>query len=604
MINVKLIRKKSGNRSLGGSTGGNRYTGGTRSTDYAAEAGHAREADHSENADNATLAAEATHAASSADIDAGSSIWTTIQEWIAKLRNDCLMMFLRKDTDDIVAGLITFAKGLVSKAKAVFQGDVEVDKNLDVKSDISVGPAGTYGITKDGIATLAGAVAEYLRSNDFRQGYLAGQGYGIYKDTAGHSVVETDSLIVRMRAVFAELEIRKLSYVGGDQVKSFAGSTIVKVVALDADGNETASSDPAAYKCYFLDDDGTTRTENWWKVGDQARCQTFNIESGVHDGVSNRYFWRLVTAVGSEDVSIGGSTKHMGFVVLSNTATGQTIKGSDGNNIKDDNGNDIVFVGYDSSIANDAPAADDKIVQLGSQSDASRSYAVIDFISEQRTSYYYGINGYSLSDHEVMRLSPKGSWVYTKNFEMRVGSPAEWHPQTDYKGTWDTETSYTYYNTVTSDGLFWMHNKRGYVSKGDEPSIYSDVWTLVSGGGDLKIVFYGTTGVVSSRGCDITIEAHLTMAGRDITDMMLSNPLNVMSWTRDSGIASEDKAWSPTTGATANILAVSHHNDGPRADLGSSWRQRHSTSFTFTVILKNTLGTESQPLSATIPIER
>ena len=94
------------------------------------------------------------------------------------------------------------------------------------------------------------------------------------------------------------------------------------------------------------------------------------------------------------------------------------------------------------------------------------------------------------------------------------------------------------------------------------------------------------------------------MAGRDITDMMLSNPLNVMTWTRDSGIPSEDKAWTPTTGTTANILAVSHHDAGPRADLGSSWRQRHSTTFTFTVILKNALGTKSQPLSASIPIGR
>lgn len=568
---------------------------------HATDADHATEADHAAKADHAT---EADHAAKAADLDENSSAWDKISGFIDALKEKCLSWFLRKDIDDTASGLITFAKGLVSKSKAVFQGDVEVDKDLGVKGNLSVGTDGACGITKDGIATLAGAVAEYLWSNDFRQGYLSGQGYGIYKDAAGHSVVETDSLIVRMRAVFAELEIRKLSYVGGDQVKSFAGSTLVKVVALDADGKETASSDPAAYKCYFLDDDGTTRTENWWKVGDQARCQTFNIESGAHDGVSNRYYWRLVTAVGSEDVSTGGSTKHMGYVVLSNTATGQTIKGSDGSTIKDSGGNDIVFVGYDSSIANDVPAADDKIVQLGSQCDSSRSYAVIDFISEQCTSYYYGINGYSLPDHEVMRLSPQGSWVYTKNFEMRVGSPAEWHPQTDYKGAWDKETSYTYYNTITSDGLLWMHNKKGYISKGDVPSIYSDVWTLVSGGGDLKIVFYGTTGIVSSRGCDITIEAHLTMAGRDITDMMLSNPLNVMSWTRDSGIASEDKAWSPTTGATANILAVSHHNDGPRADLGSSWRQRHSTSFTFTVILKNTLGTESQPLSATIPIER
>lgn len=131
-----------------------------------------QEADHSENADNATLAAEATHAASSADIDAGSSIWTTIQGWIAKLRKDCLMMFLRKDTDDTASGLITFVKGLVSKAKAVFQDDVEVDNNLDVKGNLSIGPSGTYGITKDGIATLAVRLRNTSRAATSRQAPL------------------------------------------------------------------------------------------------------------------------------------------------------------------------------------------------------------------------------------------------------------------------------------------------------------------------------------------------------------------------------------------------------------------------------------------------
>lgn len=277
MINTKLIRKKNGTQHVAGV---NRYTGGTRSTDYAAEAGHAREADHSENADNATLAAEATHAASSADIDAGSSIWTTIQGWITKLRDDCLMMFLRKDTDDTASGLVTFVKGLVSKAKAVFQGDVEVDNNLDVKGNLSIGPSGTYGtygITKDGIATLAGAVADYFKSSDFTASTAMGfdgQGFGVTKGTDGKYTLEVDNLIARMKMIIAQLEVHTMSFIGGAVVMSTCGNRVDKVEALDEDGETIAKADgnnptltipdgktAEKFRCYFLASDRWGQTD-------------------------------------------------------------------------------------------------------------------------------------------------------------------------------------------------------------------------------------------------------------------------------------------------------------------------------------------------------
>lgn len=503
--------------------------------------------------------------------------------------------FLSKLTDDVSQGVITFVKGLLlGNGGYGMTGEGEARLR-----DITIGPDGKFSITPSGLATLAGMVAKYMTTPDFKSGYLGGSGFGAYKDANGKSVVETDNLIVRMKAYFAELEIRKLSYVGGDQVKSFAGSKIAKVVALDDSGAVLGddAATPAAYKCYYIDDDGTTRTENWWRVGDQACCRTFDIDAGAYKDVSNTYYWRLVTSTGAEDVTVGTDengdavTKHMGYVVLSNIPTGFTITDpSTGEAYKDAAGNAVTFIGKDPAADNDAPMAEDKIVQLGSQLDASRSYAVIDYITEQRTSYYYGISGYSLDGKEVMRLSPFGSWVYTQNFEMRVGGPGNWHPMVNYRGDWDKDTAYAYYDEVSHDGLLWLHSKSGHASTGDEPNPFSEVWTIVSDGGNaLRIEFESDKGnVVYVDNVDIRLTAHLMFGQKSYDDILLQS-VNNLIWTRDSGVESEDKSWKATTGETPNVLLISHHNPqtaaGQRRDLGSRWEDELHCAFTLTATI-------------------
>ena len=131
--------------------------------------------------------------------------------------------------------------------------------------------------------------------------------------------------MVRVKAMFDELEVRRLSYSGGCMVLSAAASRIYRVRPL----RHGEGAGPYAWRCYFAKDDGTMRTRNWWRVGDQAKCQTMNIDgpeaararllalgdrpvSADADGTplgwraprtgnaGNRYYWRLVTAVGTE----------------------------------------------------------------------------------------------------------------------------------------------------------------------------------------------------------------------------------------------------------------------------------------------------------------
>lgn len=497
-------------------------------------------------------------------------------------------IFLSKTSDDTAQGVITFLKGLLL-------GDGSYGVTEQGAATLASILSGKWSISQEGVATLAEAVAEYMHSEDWKQGYFDGAGFGAYKeDGTGLAVVETDKLYVRRKAVFAELEIRKLSYVGGDQVHSFAGSTIRKVVPVDSTLtklDDDSTDTPHAYKCYFDDDDGTTRTENWWEVGDQARCQTFNIEAGTHDNVGNKYYWRLVIATGTEDVEMqDGTTKTMGYVILSNKGSDSPftlVDPSTGENYKDANGNDIVFIGMDDTTNNysgnrgDAPAEEDKIVQLGSQRDASRGYAYIIYVTEQRRVDYAGISSYNLSDHEVAQYSPKGSFAYSDSFELRSGSPGDgnWHPMANYRGDYSDDVSYSWYDEVAYDGSMYVHTGTettiGIAPGSDEDD---GVWTIVVAGyndscdAEMVITTDGDWFLDFGESCTLTCK--VMQGNRDLTE-------KVKQWTveRDTGDSVDDAAWQDkdkVKNFAGTLLLVSSSAED---DLGSA---ESKAVFTFT----------------------
>ena len=200
-----------------------------------------------------------------------------------RVRND----FLSKVKEDTAQKAITFkeglkvgdgGKGIDGKGDAVL-GDVIVDRVHDVNS------------------TPADRVV------------VGAKGFDLYLGEDGKSHLYIDYLVARVKAFFAQLEIRRVSYSGGTTIFSNAGSTIAKVMELK-NGNDTV-----AYKCYAVADDGTTKTMNWWHVGMMALCQTFNVKSGTSNDVSNRYYWRLVVDTGQEVLEDG---KLYDYVILSN----------------------------------------------------------------------------------------------------------------------------------------------------------------------------------------------------------------------------------------------------------------------------------------------
>ena len=210
-----------------------------------------------------------------------------------------LKTFLRKDKEDIANELITFLKGLL------------IGKN--------------------------------------------GSGITVLEDGTSQAVV--DRLYVKIKAVFDELEVKKKTHVGGEQIISPAGLKCVRVEELDE-----------SYRCFFLSEvDGVT-VHNEFTVGTLALAQEFNIKEGTSHNVSNRYYWREVTGVGSD------------YIDLSKT-----------NADKD----------------SDIPVAGDDIIGLGHLTDITRQAAIIlSSVNETSPSiiFYQGINSFSLAGKEVIGL--------------------------------------------------------------------------------------------------------------------------------------------------------------------------------------------------------
>ena len=192
----------------------------------------------------------------------------------------------------------------------------------------------------------------------FLKGLLIGKnGSGITVLEDGTSQAVVDRLYVKIKAVFDELEVKKKTHVGGEQILSPAGMKCVRVEELDE-----------SYRCFFLSEvDGIT-INNEFTVGTLALAQEFNIKEGTSHNVSNRYYWREVTGVGSD------------YIDLSKT-----------NADKD----------------SDIPAAGDDIIGLGHLTDITRQAAIIlSSVNETSPSiiFYQGINSFSLAGKEVIGL--------------------------------------------------------------------------------------------------------------------------------------------------------------------------------------------------------
>ena len=421
--------------------------------------------------------------------------------------------FLRKNAPDTAQDVITFLKG------------------------IAVGDG--CGIDGKGNANLLDVIASALKSRDFHSGLLDGSGFGIYEDEHGNSVAEVDKLEVRQKATFVELEYRRMAFTTGDVGYTSAGGRIASVKKT---GN--------AYRCYFLADDGEKRVANEWHVGDQAMCKTANLLSRTTKQAADRYYWRLVVNTGEE--TIGGKLYY--FIDLSD------IRGSLDLTI---DGKQYACVGMDTSTENDAPQAEDDIIQLGSQTAPDRQYAYILYVSEGKRVDYAGINDYDLTRHIVNEFSPRGTTIRSDSFKVISGAGTGTSaPIVCDRGEWTGGTVAGHYDRFSYRGSLWLCTVGVGKTTTEEPSEESRVWLRqvaqgaegAQGASPIMLDIYSDGGNFIRNGQGtVTLTAVVTKANVDITGTF---PPACFSWLRHSGNAAYDEAWNSRHKGAGPVVTV------------------------------------------------
>ena len=469
MIGIDIIRKK---RKTGGTGGGSVGSGiSTPSGGDAQNALHADEADHANRAD------EAAHAASAKELDGTSSVWNTIRTWISGATDGLKDIFLRKDQDDETTHKLTMGEAAV-------------------KGDLTLGPNGTYSISKEGIAKLAGVVAEYLKSSDFRPGTAMGfdgQGYGITKDKGGKYTLEIDNLIARMKMIVAELEVHEMSFIGGTVVMSACGNRVARVEAIDGDGSCIAAAyetQPTLvipegkvadkFRCYFLATDGSQSVKNEWTVGQLARCKTNNIaKPGDYTNYENREYWRLVVGVSKAPVTVEGKSYH--YIELSNSTSKDIALTDAAGTVRH-----VTLGGVCETMAS-LPYAGDYIVGMGHCWDTAKQNVAILSVASLGWSIYQGIDNYDLPEANIVnKFGIDKSIMATDRLILRpYAAPKESQTVAVVRGAYSDDTYYGHNDMTTLDGQLWIGDgiEIGKTIKGERPSASSPYWSLAAAKG-------------------------------------------------------------------------------------------------------------------------
>lgn len=393
--------------------------------------------------------------------------------------------FLAKDKDDTAAGLITFLKGL------------------------RLGKSTKYYIDADG-----NVIINLLNSADYDDALQSG--FGFYKRKDGKYGLNVTDISVWGKAYFNNLTIRELTYVGGNLVFSPSAGKIFEVREItDAQGEVTG------WKCYLLADDGTTATTNMWEKYDQVKCETFNIQAGVYEHVSNKYYWRLVTDVSVEN---------------------EVITDAEGNVLYDGKKYAwIIISATDKDIGSDNPAAGDTIVLMGNRTNTNRmSFVVKETYGDNapREVGYTNVHSYTLgNDNLVYEISPKKVRFYSRYFEIVTveGLPIK---TINYRGDWKQGDTYTYYDQVTHNGTTWLCVAPEGTNVTSEPARGNDFWKAQNAILDATLNITQSTGEWIDKGETNHVVCSVIRGFEDITDQ-------VTSWNivRDSGDAVNDAAW-------------------------------------------------------------
>lgn len=497
--------------------------------------------------------------------------------------------FLSKKFKDTAHEEITFAKGLFTGTykKGVSGGSMDGDGNTETGKLTARGNAQLQGDTffgtgsdktntphvdgGSGDALLGDVVLSALQSKDFDA--LLQRGFGFTKGVNGKFTLSVTDLLVWGKAIFNELEIRKLSSVGGNVYLSGASSKIVYVKEVYLKGKFIG------WRCYILADDGTTATQNGWRQFDQARCQTFNVASGSYEGVGNRNYWRLVESVSSENVTITDADgndlyngKKFAWVVLSAT----DCEDRQTNDIPQ--AGDVIVLDGHRQFAEDDPramnndASRTNIMMLqttgseGSVPNIISLQGIVDY-KHSASNNKYSNTVFILSPEEVVFLSSRFKWISASGAPITL---------VNFRGPWKQGETYYYYDQVSHNNALWTCIIAEGSSTTEEPTDTSTVWRKELTGGipgtpgadGLAYVLQVTSdkGTVLVNGAgSLLLTGTLYRNGEDVTSTIAEGN---WSWYRVSADTADDAVWNRLHEGVGNTCRITGEDVSRVAQFG------------------------------------
>lgn len=490
--------------------------------------------------------------------------------------------FVSKLFDDEVQGLITFAKGLIAKACV----DLAMGATFGNNAKITELGEAVFNTIKS-----PEAVFNTIKSLDYDN--AAEQGFSVEKEKNGKYHAFLTNLTIWGKAIFHELEVRKLSYSGGNIYLSGAGSKLIKVVPVRRIINETYDYEWMecgeeicdGWKCYLLADNGTTATMNYWQEGDQVRCQTMGeiTSGGTYNDASNKSYWRTIPngGVSAQNEKIYGTKTETYLDEDGNEQTREVqVELYDGQAFawivigKHSEG----FDGYTEDNApaetKDIPAEGDTIVLDGNRhrnkkgeydktdrqnviilettGDYAPRIACFANITEYKHTFTKSVNG---SNQEVslsvFETSPKGGTKINSSCFEWISDDGSTINIINYRGDWMDGNTYHKNDQVNHNNAVWVCVANSGVNVTDEPSDGATYWKKVLSGGKgekgddgvaYQVMITSDTGTVMINGSgQITLNATLLCNGEDISDT-ISN--SAWSWWRQSANVEDDAVWN------------------------------------------------------------
>lgn len=410
-----------------------------------------------------------------------------------------LKEFLNKNTPDTAQEIITFLKGVAFNNGA--------------------------GIDGEGNALL-----KAIQTLGFEKTI---NGFGVWLDDKGRAHGQIDYLEVIGKAIFRSLQIDEYKHIGGNIVLSGANAIIEKVVPVSG-----------GWKCYLHTDDGDKAITNDWEPGDQALCQTFNIKAGVYENVSNRYYWRCVSAVAQK------SATEKAYIVITD---------------------DDAY--RDKSTENDAPMAGDNVVLCGHNSLWDIAHGVDPTLHRNRMNVtmittskeeggtievYRNIHDFSLSkSNAIFHLSSDKIFMNSQRFEW-ISADGERIPNVIYRGDWTPGMVAARYEAWYYGGGTWLSLEDNNT---DEPTEQSTKWKKYAAKGEdgtspYTVQIHSESGgnVIHNGQGQIALVATVFHGENDITDRLLPNQF---SWVIQSGNTDFDTAWNARHEAIGNRTTIS-----------------------------------------------